>query len=118
MARKAGRPGAGGTEPSEEFCNVAGSDGSETVLTPPSGNAQDFRENEGSATRYHAAQFKLFTLRCLDLADRVAAGRIAFLDAIDICYEAAIWAGLVDDLGDDLIQACMAAAFANAKRPP
>ena len=63
------------------------------------------------------AQLEIFARRCLDLADRVAEHRIAFLDAIDVAYEAAEAAGLVDDLGDDLIQATMAACFANAKRP-
>jgi hypothetical protein len=63
------------------------------------------------------AQLQLFARRCLDFADRVAANQIAFLDAIDVCYEAALAAGLVDDLGDDIVQATMAAAFANAKRP-
>jgi hypothetical protein len=28
-----------------------------------------------------------------------------------------VWADLVADLGDDVVQATMAAAFANAKRP-
>ena len=62
-------------------------------------------------------RLELFARRCLDLADRVAEHRIAFLDAIDIAYEAATWAGLVDEVGDDVIQACMAACFANARRP-
>jgi hypothetical protein len=64
-----------------------------------------------------AARLELFARRCLDFADRVAMNQIAFLDAIDVCYEAALAAGLVDDLGDDIVQATMAAAFANAKRP-
>jgi hypothetical protein len=63
------------------------------------------------------AQLELFARRALDLADRVAEHRMAFLDAIDVAYEAAEAAGLVEELGDDLIQATMAAAFANAKRP-
>jgi hypothetical protein len=63
-----------------------------------------------------AAQLELFAIRCLDLADRVAENRMAFLDAVDLAHEAAAWAGLVDDLGDDVVQATMAAAFANAKR--
>ena len=64
-----------------------------------------------------AAQLELFARRCLDLADRVAENKIAFLDAIDVAYEAAVWAGLCETIGDDLIQATMAAAFANARRP-
>jgi hypothetical protein len=66
--------------------------------------------------RRAAAQLELFARRCLDLADRVAENRMAFLDAVDMAYSAAEWCGLVDDLGDDIVQATMAAAFANAKR--
>jgi hypothetical protein len=66
--------------------------------------------------RRAAAQLELFARRCLDLADAVAENRMAFLDAVDLAHEAAAWAGLVDDLGDDVVQATMAAAFANAKR--
>jgi hypothetical protein len=62
-------------------------------------------------------QLEIFACRCLDLADRVAEHRIAFLDAIDIAYEAAVWSGLVDEVGDDIVQACLAAAFANARHP-
>jgi hypothetical protein len=66
----------------------------------------------------HAARgLKIFANRCLDLADRVAEHRISFLDAIDIAYEAATWSGLVDEVGDDIIQFTMAACFANARRP-
>jgi hypothetical protein len=63
------------------------------------------------------AQLELFAVRCLQFADAVAEHRMAFLDAVDMAHSAAVWADLVDDLGDDLIQATMAAAFANAKRP-
>jgi hypothetical protein len=62
-------------------------------------------------------QLEIFARRCLELADRVAEHRTAFLDAIDIAYEAATWSGLVDEVGDDVVQACMAAAFANARSP-
>jgi hypothetical protein len=53
----------------------------------------------------------LFAVRCRDLRDRVMAGSIPFIDAVDIAYEAAIWSGLVDDVGDDRVQAAMALAF-------
>jgi hypothetical protein len=62
-------------------------------------------------------QLELFALRCLEVADRVAAGEVAFLDGIDLLYEAARWGGLVESVGDDVIQATMAASFANARRP-
>jgi hypothetical protein len=62
-------------------------------------------------------QLELLALRCLELADRVAAGEIPFLDAVDIAYEAAVWSGLTSTVGDDVVQATVAAAFANARRP-
>jgi hypothetical protein len=69
-------------------------------------------------TRSRASyQLELLALRSLDLADRVAAGEIAFLDAVDLAYEAAVWSGFTDSLGDDIVQATLAAAFANARRP-
>jgi hypothetical protein len=72
---------------------------------------------ETSKLAKQKAQLELFARRCLDLADAVAEHRMAFLDAVDLAYEAAVWADLVDDLGDDIIQATMAACFANARRP-
>jgi hypothetical protein len=62
-------------------------------------------------------QLELLALRSLELADRVAAGEIAFLDAVDIAYEAAMWSGLTGTVGEDVVQATLAAAFANARRP-
>jgi hypothetical protein len=66
---------------------------------------------------YRTRQLEILALRSLELADGVAAGEIAFLDAVDIAYEAAAWAGLIDAVGDDVVQATLAAAFANARRP-
>jgi hypothetical protein len=74
-------------------------------------------------------QLEILALRSIELADRVAAGRLGFLDAVDLAYEAAIWAdlpnaidasGLIDSnitTGDDVVQATIAAAFANARGP-
>ena len=67
--------------------------------------------------QHRARQLEILALRSLELADRVAAGEIAFLDAVDIAYDAAVWAGLTDAVGDDVVQATLAAAFANARRP-
>jgi len=70
------------------------------------------------ALQEHASrQLELLAWRCLELADRVAAGEIAFLDAVDIAYEAAVWSGLTETVGDDIVQATLAAPFANARRP-
>jgi hypothetical protein len=66
---------------------------------------------DGALTR----QLEVLALRSLELADRVAAGQIKFLDAVDLAYEAACWVGLVDTVGDDIVQATLAAAFANAR---
>jgi hypothetical protein len=62
-------------------------------------------------------QLEILALRSLELADRVTAGEIAFLDAVDIAYDAAVWSGLTSTIGDDVVQATLAAAFANARRP-
>jgi hypothetical protein len=67
--------------------------------------------------RRAARRLEILALRSLELADRVAEGSIKFIDAVDVAYEAAIWSGLVDEVGDDVVQACMAAAFANARHP-
>jgi hypothetical protein len=69
------------------------------------------------AVAYKVRQLELLALRSLELADRVAAGQIAFLDAVDIAYEAAVWSGLTGAVGDDIVQTTLAAAFANARRP-
>jgi hypothetical protein len=66
---------------------------------------------------HRTRQLEILALRSLELADRVAAGEIAFLDAVDIVYEAAVWSDLTSTLGDDIVQATLAAAFANARSP-
>ena len=82
-----------------------------------------------SSTAKVTRQLELFAVRCADLADRVAAGDVPFITAVDLAYSAAIWAdlptaieasGLIDTTkltGDDVVQATMAAAFANARQP-
>jgi hypothetical protein len=62
-------------------------------------------------------QLEILVLRSLELADRVAEGQIRFLDAIDVAYEAAVWSGLTEAVGDDIVQATLAAAFASARAP-
>jgi len=49
--------------------------------------------------------------KCEILADRIGAGQVSFLDAVDMAYSAADWAGLVDRYGDDAVQAVLADAF-------
>jgi hypothetical protein len=68
-------------------------------------------------TTHATRQLEIFARRSLELADRVAAGEIPFIEAVDMAYSAAVWAGLVETVGDDVVQACLAGAFANARRP-
>lgn len=73
-------------------------------------------------------QLEILALRSLELADQVAAGQKSFLEAVDLAYDAAVWVGLPKAIdksglidksitGDDIVQATLAAAFANARRP-
>lgn len=62
-------------------------------------------------------QLELFGARCQELADRVRAGQIAFIEAVDMAYEAAIWSGLTDAAGDDPVQWVMATVFMDLPRP-
>jgi hypothetical protein len=77
-------------------------------------------------------QLEILALRSIDLADRVAAGGLPFIAAVDLAYEAAVWAdlpnaidasGLIDSnisgapTGDDIVQATIAASFATVPRP-
>jgi hypothetical protein len=66
--------------------------------------------------QYDQRRLELFAVRCRDLRDRLEAGSIGFVDAVDLAYSAAIWAGLVDDVGDDAVQDVMGLAFADV--PP
>jgi hypothetical protein len=54
--------------------------------------------------------------RSCTLADRVAAGDLGFLDAVDMASSAAQWAGLCETAGDDAIQIVLAAAFMGVPR--
>jgi hypothetical protein len=63
-------------------------------------------------------QLELFAIRCSELAERVAAGNLLFLDAVDLAYSAADFAGLVEVAGDDAVQKVMAAAFIDIPRRP
>jgi hypothetical protein len=61
-------------------------------------------------------QLEILSLRSLELADRVAAGEVAFIDAVDVAYTAAVWAGLTETVGDDIVQAVLAEAFRTVRR--
>jgi hypothetical protein len=62
-------------------------------------------------------RLEILALRTLEIADRVASGELRFLDGVDLAYDAACWSGLVESVGDDVVQVVLAAAFANARRP-
>jgi len=49
--------------------------------------------------------------KCDALAARVSRREIPFVDAVDLAYSAADWAGLVDCYGDNQVQAVLAEAF-------
>jgi hypothetical protein len=63
-----------------------------------------------------AAALDLLLERSRTLAARVRAGEIEFLDAVDMAYSAAEFAGLVERHGDDLVQATLALAFMDIPR--
>jgi hypothetical protein len=54
--------------------------------------------------------------RCCTLADRVDASELAFLDAVDMAWTAAEFAGTVDRVGPDQIQHVLACAFMHSRR--
>jgi hypothetical protein len=54
--------------------------------------------------------------RCLTLVDRVQAGELPFIEAVDFAYSAACFAGLVETYGDDAIQQVLARAFCGARK--
>jgi hypothetical protein len=56
-------------------------------------------------------QIEVLLLHATMLADRVAAGQIGFIDAIDIAYTAALAAGMDQTVGDDEIQAILHYCF-------
>lgn len=64
----------------------------------------------------HARQLGLFAVRCDEIAGRVAAGELPFIEAVDLLYSAAVWSGLCENVGDDQVQEIMADAFMRTRR--
>ena len=58
-----------------------------------------------------ARQLEILALRSFELADRARAGEIEFIDAVDMAYSAAEWAGLTESANPDVVQAVLATAF-------
>ncbi len=59
----------------------------------------------------HDPALDLLFERCGQLADRVVDGELQFLDAVDLAWSAAEFAGTVDRVGPDAVQQVLAAAF-------
>jgi hypothetical protein len=53
----------------------------------------------------------LLFVRSCAMAERVVAGEIPFIAAVDFMWEAAEFAGTVDRVGPDLVQHILATAF-------
>ena len=56
-------------------------------------------------------QMRVLGLRSRELALRVACSDIEFIDAVDMAYSAAVECGLVNSVGDDIVQQILSAAF-------
>jgi hypothetical protein len=54
---------------------------------------------------------EIFFDRACTIADRVKSGGIPFLDAVDMLWTAAEFAGTVERCGPDAVQSCLAKAF-------
>jgi hypothetical protein len=61
--------------------------------------------------RFLDRQLPLFERRRTEIAERVNAGLIGFIDGVDMAYGAAVWSGLTDNVGDNAVQAVTARAF-------
>jgi hypothetical protein len=61
-------------------------------------------------------QLEILAIRSFDLAERVEAGEVKFLDAVDLAYDSAYWSGLVESVGNDVVQTVLHEAFRNVRR--
>jgi hypothetical protein len=62
-----------------------------------------------------ARNLETFKIRSAEIADRVIHKEMSFVDGVDLLYLAAVWSGLADSAGDDVVQEIMAAAFSSAR---
>jgi hypothetical protein len=58
----------------------------------------------------------LLMIRAGQLAELAQNGSIGFIEAVDLAYSAAIWAGLVDKYGNDVVQTILADAFIGVRK--
>ncbi|HSP50379.1 MAG TPA: hypothetical protein VLN61_09385 [Pseudolabrys sp.] len=64
---------------------------------------------------YIRAQLELFEIRSRQMASKVNAGLISMADASDMLFSAAVWSGLLDNIGADAVQAIMSRSFLSSK---
>lgn len=76
----------------------------------------DDAEREELKAQFRAAQLELLDQRCRTLADRVRAGNLGFLDAVDLAGSAVEWSGLGESIGWDACQSVMSSAFMGIPR--
>jgi hypothetical protein len=76
----------------------------------------DITNNNPNSQQFVGRLTRFFSDRCEQLALRVRAGQLPFIEAVDLAYSAAQWGGAVDALGDDRVQQVMARAFMGAPR--
>ena len=69
-----------------------------------------------TATAEKVDPLDLLYVRACTMADRVQAGEIPFIEAVDFMWEAAEFAGTVDRVGPDLVQHVLACAFMGAPK--
>jgi hypothetical protein len=69
-----------------------------------------------TAEEFVRRQLTLYERRCWLLAEQVEAGLLPFIGAVDCAYDAAIYSGLADGVGDDQIQTILARAFMRLPR--
>jgi hypothetical protein len=70
----------------------------------------------GASTTSRPHPLDILFDRSRALADQVVRGQLPFIEAIDLAYSAAQWAGLTESAGEDLVQAVLALAFMDIPR--
>lgn len=77
------------------------------------------REKQNSSAGDSGAvlkQLEILYQRCVYLAHAVDVGGLRFLDAVDLAWDAADWAGVLASAGPDKVQDVLARAFMGIKR--
>ncbi len=61
-------------------------------------------------------QLEILAIRSFELAGRVDAGEVELLDAVDVAYDAAFSSGLVESVGNDIVQTVLHEAFRKVRK--